>query len=299
MASPLIMRFKHILALIFLLVDISVWYALSSFGSNSSVNAHKYVWEDSSKTIVNSTLEIYQSRASYAIPAFRNCTVLPIGVISGSSHSSERAAIRKTWGRQSKGCLYFIVGRHNGVWPEDEAKEECDLILLDMEEVYHGEISILPFKTALWFHIAYEQFPLATHIVKVDDDSSVNIQKLSSVLLDAHPDYWGYVNHNTTPIRDITSKWYVSTRMWSGDHYPDFCSGAGYALSRKALQCYVNIIGTQPYMANEDVATGIIMRACDIQATSTDLVDVFGNYETTRPWIIKHYVKDHYNTRSG
>jgi beta-1,3-galactosyltransferase 1 len=214
---------------------------------------------------------------------------MPVGVLSG--YALKRQAVRKTWGKEV--CLYFIVGKNDGSWPEEEATLHSDLLLLDMEEVYHGITSILPYKTAIWFYLAHEHFPQAMHVLKTDDDSYVKISGLQDELIQVQPDYWGYAYRGLGPNRHPENKNFVPTSMFPESVFPDFCSGAGYVLSHKALECFVSKIESQTYFACEDVSTGIVMQTCDIKASHSELVDRMGNNPPSTPWLIKHYVKNH------
>jgi hypothetical protein len=197
--------------------------------------------------------------------------------------------------------VYFLIGKKDGVWPQEEATQRDDLVLLDMEEAYGGVNSTLPYKSALWFYLAYQQYPKAMHVLKTDDDSYVKVDALEAEVMHAQPDYWGRVYHGNGPIRDPTSKWYTPSSMWSDEDgvFPDYCDGAGYAMSRKALECLVSEIKTPRLTlgAMEDVLTGVFMRNCGIEPINTVLIDV-GHYEDmnvydpSAPWLIKHHVND-------
>lgn len=225
----------------------------------------------------------------YIAPAPRKCTTIPVGVLSG--YAPKRQAVRDTWGKSV--CVYFIVGKKDGAWPEEEATRHGDLLLLDMDEVYHGITSILPYKTAIWFYLAHEQFPEAMHVLKTDDDSYVQVNELQVELRQAQPDYWGHVQHGQRPVRNPKNKYFLPSSMWNEEVFPDYCSGAGYVLSRKALDCFMSKIQNQTYVACEDVSTGIVMHACGIGATHSKLVDRRGDFAFSKPWLIKHYVKNH------
>ena len=235
------------------------------------------------------TTTIFETPVSFVAPPRRHCTSLPVGVLSG--YAVKRQAVRDTWGKDF--CVYFIVGKKDGAWPEEEATQYGDLVLLDMEEIYRGNESILPYKTALWFYVAHQQFPEAMYVLKTDDDSYVNVEGLEAELRQTQPDYWGLVHRGLRPFRDPNHKWYVPTSMWSAKVYPNFCDGSGYVLSRKALECFVSKTKTQRYLAREDVSTGVAMKACGINAMTTALVDRSGKYGASRRRLIKHHWEDH------
>lgn len=229
------------------------------------------------------TLILFGMSVSYVVPPrLANCTTLPIGVLSG--YAERRQAVRSTYGKNA--CVYFVVGKRDGVWPEQEAIEWKDIIMIDLEEVYHGERSILPHKTALWFHVANRLYSDASYILKTDDDSYVAVRELELELARVKPDYWGHVFHGAKPYRDPQSKYFVPVSMWPDDVYPDYCGGAGYVLSRKALGCMATTMASEPYFPPEDVRTGIVAQKCRVKPTHTLLVDP-GGFEPSNPWVIK------------
>jgi len=206
---------------------------------------------------------VFGRSISYITPPLRECMTLPIGVLSG--YAARRQEVRETWGKNKSSCVYFMVGKENGAWPEEEFRQEGDLVLLDMDEIYSGSNSSLPYKTWLWFYLAHQWFPEAMHVLKTDDDSYVYVDGLEAELTLARPDYWGSVHRAGKPFRDPTHKWYVSKSVWSEDVYPDYCNGGGYVLSRKALGCLLSKVKTQAYIPSEDVSIGAAMQTCRIE----------------------------------
>eukprot|EP00624_Nannochloropsis_granulata_P004180 evm.model.NODE_31053_length_64317_cov_55.547771.4 len=229
------------------------------------------------------TTKIMGKPVTYIAPTPRECTTTPVGVLSG--YAPKRQAIRDTWGKGV--CLYFIVGKKDGLWPEEEATRHDDLVMLDMEEMY---TSILSYKTAIWFYVAHEHFPQAMHVLKTDDDCYVKMSGLQEELSQAQPDYWGYMHRRSHPIRDPENKNVVPLSMFPGSVFPDYCSGAGYVLSRKALECFVPNIENQTYISCEDVLTGVVMKTCNVTGTHNELIDIVGDFAPSRSWLIKHDV---------
>lgn len=203
------------------------------------------------------------------------------------SHTYEgRARIRATWGNIS--CVLFLVGKVNGIWPQEEAWTHKDMVLIDKEEIYSGWNSILPFKTAIWFHVAMDLFPKAHYYLKTDDDSYIKTKELHTTLMNAQPEYWGKTWHNVGTNRDKQSPWFMPTDMYSLNVLPEYCSGAGYALSRRALMCYNEHVTTQYFVSNEDVATGLVMKSCLMQPMNSNLIFIDNNVDLKKPWTIVH-----------
>ena len=75
-----------------------------------------------------------------------------------------------------------------------------------------------------------------------------------------------------SPVRDSNDKYYMSQSMFPGSKLPKYCSGAGYALSYNALECYIKRVSSTNFVSNEDVATGLIMQACSILITPSNRV---------------------------
>jgi hypothetical protein len=241
------------------------------------------------KSEVVSYVIIYGKKVRIQAPAHHNCTIhqMPIGVLSG--YPERRQRVRNAWAKDQ--CVYFMVAKKRGEWPVEEAEKYNDVILLDLNEEYAGEFSVLPYKTALWFVLAHEWFPEAGHVLKTDDDSNVDVEGLNRELQRLVPDYWGKVWSNVRPIRDLNHRYYVSPQQWRNKTvFPDYCSGAGYALSTKARKCLVSRIADETFLPMEDAATGVTLKACGIQPTATRLVDAMGSFRPKKKWLIQHYV---------
>lgn len=277
-------NFRYILAMVAFTLGFWHLFLLYMLSWSNYLATKTAIWFSN----VPKSLTLFGTTVSYIPPPFQKCLSMPIGIISG--YTDKRESIRDSWGKNS--CSFFIVGKKDGKWPEDEAVEKKDLILIDMNEVYHGSESILPYKTALWFYLVAQHFPDMKYVLKTDDDSYVNVTGLERELETVQPDYWGHVHQGAKPIRDPKNKWYVPSSMWPENVYPNYCSGAGYVLSHAALECLVSKIKTQHFIAREDVSTGISMQSCGIKPTRTTLVDFKGKYQASQPWLIKHYVEN-------
>jgi len=282
MASALVLRFIPFIVLT-MLSYLHVWTLPSMWNNENEIIDSRGPIQMGQPNTTN----IFGTSVTYIAPPFRNCKTLPIGVLSG--YVTKRQAVRDTWGKNY--CVYFMIGKKNGAWPQEEATQHSDVVLLDIDETYGGVNSSLPYKTALWFYLVHQHFPKAMHALKTDDDSFVKVNALQAELMRAQPDYWGQVHRDKKPIRDPDSKWYTPLSTWSDEAFPDFCSGAGYVLSRNALDCLVSYIKTPRITlgALEDVLIGLAMQTCGIEATHTALIDAFGDFGSSEPWLIKHY----------
>ena len=211
-------------------------------------------------------------------------TGIVVGVLSYDA--KKRQLIRNFYKDET---IYFIVGKKDGKFNMDEFNKYKDMILIDKEESYMGEDTILPYKTQVFFHAVHSMVKTYQYALKIDDDSLVQFEALRKELRRAKPDYWGRVWHNAGVIRDPKSKWFVSKSAYSPDRYPDYCSGAGYALSKEANACIVGKLPTLRFMPREDVATGILAQQCGIKAVSSMKVKPVKSYNGD-DYIIRHYV---------
>ena len=228
---------------------------------------------------------ISKNMINYQIPYKMSSSDIIIGVLS--YHKEKRMAMRKVY---QQGNIYFIVGKQNGKFDYDEFYKYNDMIFIDMEEAYMGEKSILPYKTQTFLHICEKYIKSYNYILKIDDDTFVHMDKLRKVLSIAKPDYWGRVWYNNIIDRNPKSKWYVSRKAFPNARYPDYCSGAGYVLSRKANKCIITKLSNMRFMPMEDVATGILTGKCGISPVNSNKIQHMKPY-SGNDFIIRHYYK--------
>ena len=207
----------------------------------------------------------------YRMPKILFMEDIFIGALSaaGGDGPTRRKSIRETWGLGHS--VFFIVA---GPWDviQDEYAKHKDLIWLDQEEIYDGEKSVLTFKTMTFIQIA-SQNPSIKYAFKTDDDSFVNVKFLHKHLLETDRekqfDFWGKCNNdfNIKPSRDPNYKWSLSHESYPEEYFPQYCQGAGFALSRKFLDCAggpKNHIAEMRYMPFEDVAVGLLAERCGV-----------------------------------
>ncbi len=241
-----------------------------------------------------------------------------IGVLSGAGIPERRRNIRSTWG-YAKYNIFFIVG---GPWNDIQEEYDTygDILWMDREEIYITETSVLTLKTEAFLSIMYERLMGSStstqsqveYLFKTDDDSYVDLELLYNTLLpddneqgkgdttdSSTVDYWGKCNeggwkpHRNQEI-EWQKKWYISYETYAEPEYPPFCQGAGYALSKKFLDCAVGEkhIANVKYMPNEDVAVGMLAERCNVTPMNDDRVWIrWEGPITMEGKIVQHYVK--------
>jgi len=237
-----------------------------------------------------------------------------IGVLSGASGDgpARRKSIRSTWGYRKEYILFIVAGPWDDI--AEEYQHNGDLFWIDKEEIYITETSVLTLKTESFISVMYELFiqnhqsrSVPAYVFKTDDDSYVNLKYLHKVLLEetskeiSSMDYWGKCNdggwkpHRNHEV-EWQKKWYISYEIYPESEYPPYCQGAGFALSRKFLDCAFGQghAAQIRYMPNEDVAIGLLAERCGIKATNDDRIWIRwkGRQLTMRNKIVQHYVKN-------
>ena len=205
------------------------------------------------------------------------------GVLSSATAKDRRNLIRETWAI-GKPVFFLVAGSWENIQKEFDLYG--DLIWIDQEEAY---LKITE-KTASFFYLV-DQVATAlgldySHALKVDDDSYVALDRL-----EARFDFiarqfnhssgsswmWGNCNpRQPRPFREEANVWFISHSEYPEHRYPYYCSGAGYALSRKLVHCVAAMghVANIRYLKMEDVYMGMLAERCRVSAffDETDFV---------------------------
>lgn len=195
------------------------------------------------------------------------------GVCAHAAKPFRRQAIRKSWGRDVP--VYFLVaGSWDGI--SEEFFKEGDLLWVDIPEDYRNALTP---KTFAFLHFGSRTAMTklsVKYLFKTDDDVFINATEMSRELHVKHlPDYYGLLRNETAPIRNRTetgllSKWYISRDEYPDDIFPPYAHGTGYAVSKKFADCGSRAMASILPMPWEDVATGILAKACQVPLTPSD-----------------------------
>ncbi|XP_048350478.1 beta-1,3-galactosyltransferase 5 isoform X2 [Sphaerodactylus townsendi] len=203
----------------------------------------------------------------------RNSPFLVILVASSAdSHSDTRMAIRDTWGKEKlidnkRVMTFFLLGitlnHDNQVAVAAESQKYKDIIQKDFIDSYYN----LTLKTMMGIEWVYKFCPQSSFVMKTDSDMFVNPYYLMELLLKKNRTtrfFTGFLKLNDQPIRQISSKWYVSNHEFPGNKYPPFCSGTGYVFSIDVAYQVYNIAENIPFIKLEDVFIGLCLAKLDI-----------------------------------
>ena len=120
--------------------------------------------------------------------------------------------------------------------------------------------SILPLKALVLIEALNKHAKSLEHIFKTDDDSMLDVLGLKNVLAKEKKrgkdvDYWGTCWPSSPVIRDPSHKWYIPESTYSKSHYPLYCVGAGYLISKNLAECITGKMeNLLPFMPMEDVS---------------------------------------------
>ncbi|XP_062892738.1 beta-1,3-galactosyltransferase 5-like [Mobula hypostoma] len=206
-------------------------------------------------------------------------------VTSSPEQLEARSAIRQTWGSEqlvggARSVTYFLLG--NGREWQDRIRREGelhrDIIQGDFEDAYHN----LTRKVLMGLEWVCSYCPSASFVMKTDSDVFVNTDYLIE-LLSRHPTmsnlFTGFIMKHRKPVRDNTSKWYVSEEEYPGDTYPPFCSGTGYVLSID-LACRVWHTSSSAHLLKlEDIHVALRIAEMKVEPVPIISQPVFRSYQ--------------------
>ncbi|KAM9103982.1 LOW QUALITY PROTEIN: N-acetyllactosaminide beta-1,3-N-acetylglucosaminyltransferase 3 [Megaptera novaeangliae] len=146
------------------------------------------------------------------------------------SNYEHRELVRRRWGRERQ--VHGVQLRHLFlVGTDPNSLEACKVNRLAMEVRMHGDILQWYFYDS-FFNLTLKQVLFlqwqktrctASFMLNWDDD------------VFAHPDHhlsMGQLTHSVCPVRLPWSKYYVPKVVTEEEHYPPYCGGGGFLLSR-------------------------------------------------------------------
>ncbi|KAG8441351.1 hypothetical protein GDO86_006909 [Hymenochirus boettgeri] len=198
-------------------------------------------------------------------------------VVAESHDVDSRMTIRETWGNESNYgevdvVTVFLVGLSPNETSnvqkmlEEENSIYGDIVQQDFMDTYYN----LTIKILMGMEWIAKYCSNTGYVMKIDSDMFLNVDYLVHKVL--HPskpicaDYsTGLIVENTKPIRDKTSKWYVSKKIYPNDTYPPYFSGPGYVFSAELAQRIYNVAQVISIIPFEDCFFGICLYHLKIQ----------------------------------
>ncbi|XP_011801180.1 PREDICTED: lactosylceramide 1,3-N-acetyl-beta-D-glucosaminyltransferase [Colobus angolensis palliatus] len=221
----------------------------------SHMKSYSYRYLINSYDFVNDTLSLKHTSAGpryqYLINHKEKCQaqdiLLLLFVKTAPENYDRRSAIRKTWGNENyvRSQLnaniktLFALGTPSPLEGEElqrklvwEDQMYNDVIQQDFVDSFYN----LTLKLLMQFSWANIYCPHAKFLMTADDDIFIHMPNLIEYLQSLEQigvqDFWiGRVHRGAPPIRDKSSKYYVSYEMYQWPAYPDYTAGAAYVIS--------------------------------------------------------------------
>ncbi|RXG69039.1 Beta-1,3-galactosyltransferase 6 [Armadillidium vulgare] len=192
---------------------------------------------------------------------------LVILIVSSPTNQEQRDVIRETWLSDElvDTVHFFAIGTHKlsedvNVTIQSEQKKFKDLLLLNnLEDSYHAlPRKILASFIYVHFNVKYR------FLLKVDDDSYVNLPKLHQTMKSIPYKqrlYWGFFDGRATPLR--RGQWKESDWILC-DRYIPYALGGGYILSDDLVSFIALNYKFLKIYKNEDVSIGTWLAPVDV-----------------------------------
>jgi hypothetical protein len=245
------------------------------------------IHDDERSTIVSCHTVFYRIKKSSFPLQVNNNIIIGVLSASGGEGPQRRQSIRETWANggtatSQKGIFFLVAGPWDDIAQEYE--EMGDLIWINVEGINQEAESMSTYKTQSFVRIVHDMSKelelVVDYIFKTDDDSYVNVEALKYQLMeskhaqnqdnrqDQPRDYWGFCKlEKNQPERG--GRWALSYEVYPEPMLPQYCKGAGYAMSRKFIECASDNehISKTRYMPLEDISMGLIAERCGIKPT--------------------------------
>ena len=195
---------------------------------------------------------------------------LVILVHTSMNHRDLRDAIRSSWGNRTNllrynASLYFVIGKsHKPTSPErlKELSAYSDLIQLNFIDNYRN-LSRKSVESLKWVH---KRCPAATYVLKQDDDTFVDLQRLTTTL-NAFRErqrtryIGGFYFRKRRPIRNRKSRYYTPYSLWNHTSWPAMVTEPAYVMTSNVIPLLLrrDANATTPRIPYEDVyVTGVL-----------------------------------------
>ena len=186
--------------------------------------------------------------------------------------SSQRKALTVPSGRRIK--LVFILFKSDKTHMKDIINEHDkydDILLGDEQESYH----LLVKKHVVGLAWVQEKCNSVQFVIKMDDDISVNVPDLLSVVEKNQPQSskWmmGMLQIQLPVQRSNQSKWAVNSAMFAGHVYPDFLSGWCYVTTPTTIGAVFDVLALwtgEMFWIDDVWVTGVLAARAGIKLIS-------------------------------
>ncbi|CAM1291336.1 Uncharacterised protein g101 [Pycnogonum litorale] len=206
----------------------------------------------------------------YLIRPWKSCPIksadeilLLVCFASSPSNYEERQAIRETWATVANSSttskykfrFLFFLGK-----PVDDGQTESvsteaakygDIVQADFIDTYRN-LTLKVLKIFQWFR---DDCSRPDFLIKSDDNSFVNFQRLLNEYGERSNEdlVVGRVVRRGKPLRNRSSRWYISEQQFSGQEFPEYLSGAVVLMTRKSASKILDVCEHRRFFPIEDV----------------------------------------------
>uniref|UniRef100_A0A0K8R6M3 Hexosyltransferase n=1 Tax=Ixodes ricinus TaxID=34613 RepID=A0A0K8R6M3_IXORI len=185
-------------------------------------------------------------------------------IYSAPEHFDQRNAIRETWAselkRDSNSRTAFLLARTEDDNVQRAIESESYLHADIVQGTYMDHYQNLTLKAKMMMTWVLQFCPHVNFLFKSDDDTFVNVGNIMEVMKNKSQDaIYGELRRSEKPIRNLSSKWYVSKKDYRGTKYPPFVAGSFYVLGGRILRRLYIALEQVPFIRLEDVfLTGFV-----------------------------------------
>ncbi|KAK6184185.1 hypothetical protein SNE40_002104 [Patella caerulea] len=191
--------------------------------------------------------------------------LLLIFILSLPEHFLQREAIRQTYGRVVRKepwpgqtifgsvQIVFLFGKSNTTAKQmllqKEADAKGDIVQADFVESYYN----LTYKVLMGFKWAKYDCPNAVNIMKIDEDTFLDIPRITNIMVSADLDNTIYGHfHYSDPVERKPIKSKVSMKAYPLKYYPPHVKGNLYFMRKELAMKILHLSEYFPYVNIED-----------------------------------------------
>ncbi|KAM5237986.1 N-acetyllactosaminide beta-1,3-N-acetylglucosaminyltransferase 3 [Ctenodactylus gundi] len=205
---------------------------------------------------------------------------LLLAIKSAPANYERREVVRRTWGRERlvRGARLqrvFLVGtaenpheaRKVNRLLELEARTYGDILQWD----FHDSFFNLSLKQVLFLEWHQTRCAHASFLLNGDDDVFAHTDNMVSFLRGRDPERHLFVGHliqNVGPVREPWSKYYVPEAVTRATHYPPYCGGGGFLLSRFTARTLHRAAAALDLFPIDDVFLGMCLQHAGLRPAS-------------------------------
>lgn len=220
--------------------------------------------------VVNPHPYNYILRADHICRQTKNASLIII-VKSAASHFELRNVLRNTWIPKAKAnnmAVVFALGYNKSVQQQvllENAKNR-DIVQEDFIDNYLNNTH----KIIMSFNWVVEHCGHVEHVYFDDDDMFLHIDNLASYLKVRQNQtdknfYSGSLADRGKPVRDPSSKWYISWEQYPFDYWPPYVGGSSMIAHAAVIKDMQKIFPYVQPLNFDDVYLGIILNKLHVK----------------------------------